>query len=231
MPAPSSPVLAALTPRERQFLFALGAARTLRAREILCLAGDEPERIHLVLRGALKLAAHDADGAESIVALAVAGDLVGDVAALSGCAQPLDVVASCRTDVLGFDASRFLRLLGENATAALEVARYCAERTSRMYETMLERATADVPARLAGRLIALADLLGRRNADDIEIELPLGQQDLGRLADMSRESTCKTLRRFKRSGMVDYEGRQLRILRPDLLERIRCGARAGGPSR
>jgi hypothetical protein len=32
------------------------------------------------------------------------------------------------------------------------------------------------------------------------------------------------LRRLKADGVVDYEGRKLRILRPDTLRMMRCGA-------
>jgi CRP-like cAMP-binding protein len=58
----------------------------------------------------------------------------------------------------------------------------------------------------------------------------VAQGDLGRLAGISRESTCKALRSFQSQGLLDYRGRRLRILRPDVLERIRCtGRMARGP--
>jgi CRP-like cAMP-binding protein len=95
-----------------------------------------------------------------------------------------------------------------------------------LYATTLERTSSEVPARLAGRLLDLGDLLGRIHQGALEIDLPVAQGDLGRLAGISRESTCKALRSFKSQGLLDYRGRRLRILRPDALERIRCAGRA-----
>ena len=97
-----------------------------------------------------------------------------------------------------------------------------------MSDTAVERTSSEVPARLAGRLLDLADLLGTVRQGAVEMELPLAQGDLGRLAGMCRESACKTLRRFKSQGLLDYRGRRLRILRPDALERwsSRCKHRS-----
>jgi CRP-like cAMP-binding protein len=77
----------------------------------------------------------------------------------------------------------------------------------------------------------LAELLGRQRGDAIDVDLPFPQRDLGGLAGMCRESACKTLSRWKSEGTVDYQGRRLRILRPDVLYRIRCAGRGAGPSR
>jgi CRP-like cAMP-binding protein len=66
-------------------------------------------------------------------------------------------------------------------------------------------------------------MLGTEENDTITLDLPLGQKDLGKLAGMCRESTCKTLRRLKADGIVDYRGRTMRILRPDSLKMMRCG--------
>jgi hypothetical protein len=43
---------------------------------------------------------------------------------------------------------------------------------------------------------------------------------------MCRESACKTMSKMKKQGVIDYKGRKLRILRPDVLEKIRCAGRA-----
>ncbi|MGH2737022.1 MAG: Crp/Fnr family transcriptional regulator [Actinomycetota bacterium] len=199
--------------------------RRLMPGECLYIAGDRGHRLHLVLRGALKLTGSAGAGSESILFLAVPGELVGDVAAVDGRHQPLDAVAAGQVVVLGLDAELFEAALARSAPAALELVRLMAGRIRWMSDATVDRATSAVPARLAGRLLDLADLLGRYEDDEVEIQLPLGQRDLGRLAGMCRESTCKTLRAFRSQGLVDYRGRRLRILRPDALRRIRCSGR------
>ena len=218
-------VVSSLEPADRERLLDRAVPRRLRRTESLCLAGDRSERVHLVTDGVLKLTGRNGGGAETIVGLAVPGDIVGDVAALDGLAQPFDVVAAVDASVLGFAADLFLDVVLRSPRASEELARKLAERNRSLGDALLERGTGNVPARLAGRLLELADVLGRVDDGAVAVELPFAQGDLGRLAGMSRESACKTLRHFKKNGVLDYEGRRLRILRPDVLERIRCASR------
>ena len=222
-----SPVLDSLRPHDRTRLLDRCVPRLLRPGERLYLAGERARRAHLVTAGIIKLTARNPEGDETILCLAVPGELIGEVATVDGLPQPLDAVAATRSEVVGLDADLLLEVLGDNPGAALELARLMAQRARWICDTALERTASAVPARLAGRLLDLADILGRVERGAIEVELPLAQADLGRLAGMCRESACKTLRRFKAAGLVDYRGRSLRILRPDALERIRCGGRSG----
>ena len=223
-------VIQSLTDEQRDRLMDRGVTRSLEAGEILYLAGDRERRVHIVARGVIKMTARDAQGAETILCLAVPGDVVGDIAALDELPQPLDAVAATRCTVVGVDADLFVEVISSSRTAVLELGRALAGRTRWVCDTALERTSSEVPARLAGRLLDLADLIGYVRQGTIEMELPLAQRDLGRLAGMCRESACKTMRRFKRQGMVDYEGRRVRILNPAGLEQIRSGGRAAGPS-
>jgi CRP-like cAMP-binding protein len=199
--------------------------RKLARSDVLFLAGDDGRRIYVLKRGVMKLAARDADGRETILALAVPGDLVGDIAALDGLDQPVDAIAASECELVGLDADEFAETIATDPRAAFACARMLAARLRTVSQATLERSGGEVPARLAGRLLHLADLLGRPSDRGIEVDLPLAQRDLGRLAGICRESTCKTLRSFKAQGMLDYEGRKLHILRADELERIRCEGR------
>ena len=221
----SSSVLDALTHRDRDIVLDRLVRRPLEPGEPLYIAGDRKRRLHVVEVGLLKLSARTHEGDETILFLALPGDVVGDVAAIDDLPQPLDAVAAAPTVVLGIDSDLMVEILQRNPEATLELARQMGRRLRWICDATLERTSSEVPARLAGRLLDLADVLGRMRGGAIEMELPLAQHDLGSLAGMCRESACKTLRRFKADGLLDYRGRRLRILRPDGLERIRCAGR------
>ena len=222
-----SSVMEALPPATRRSLWERSVMRSLEPGEYLYLAGDEAERVHLVTDGLMKFTSSDSDGRETILGLAVPGDLVGQLAALNGLRQPFDVAAITHCGVAGFDPETLIAAVSSTPGAAVELAAVLASRTRWICETAMERASGEVPARLAGRLLHLAELIGRMRGGTIEMDLPLGQGELGRLAGMCRESVCKTLNTFRAQGVVDYRGRRLRILRPDALELIRCAGRAG----
>jgi CRP/FNR family transcriptional regulator len=220
------PVLAAMSDRDRARIADRLVRRRLAKGDHLHWAGDRASRVHLLLTGVLKLAARSHEGHETILLLATPGEVVDDMALLDEITHPLDAVAASRCEVAGLEAELMRAALLRNSEAALVLALQTARRMKQLCDTTLERTSSEVPARLAGRLLELASSLGRERPDAIEVDLPLAQEDLGRLAGMCRESACKTLRHFKRAGLLDYRGRRLRILRPDALERIRCTGRA-----
>lgn len=209
---------------ERTTLMDRAVPRSLEPGEILHLAGDRCDRVHFVTEGVIKLSLRDSNGEETILGLGVPGSILGDMPAADHRSHPLDAIAATRSEVLGFDPQLFVEVVFRNPRAALALARSSSARCRWVIDTALERTSGEVPARLAGRLLDLGRMLGRANGTAIELELPLGQRELGKLAGMCRESTCKTLRRFKAAGLVDYEGRRLRILRPDSLQMMRCGS-------
>ncbi|MDQ3878223.1 MAG: Crp/Fnr family transcriptional regulator [Actinomycetota bacterium] len=226
-PILTCPVLESLDQSAVNLLIERGVVRDLERNDFLHLEGEPSDgRIHIVLAGVIKLSARDADGRETILGLAFEGDLLGDVAALGRGTHPYDAVAAIPSSLLGVDADLFFSHVLRHPDAARALASSLAERTSRIAQAAAERSTSEVPARLASRLLELAELLGRMHGDSIELELPFAQEELGRLAGMCRESACKTLRRFQRQGILDYRGKKLRIFRPDSLERIRCAGRA-----
>jgi CRP-like cAMP-binding protein len=229
---PTAPLLAHLTPAERSCLLDKAVPRRLDPGTFIHLTGEATPRIHLVSSGIVKLTVRDVEGRETILGLAVAGELLGDAAAIEGIPQVTDAVAVTPCSVVGFDAWRLIEILRGNPGAALELARTMAGRLRWLGTTALERTCAPASSRLAGRLLDLAALLGRDTGGGYRLELPLPQTDLGRLAGISRESTCKALRRFKQQGAVDYSRGDLTILRPDILEAIRSnGFRLSAPGK
>lgn len=226
-----SPFVAALPPREQQRLLDRAVPRVLERGDALYLTGDAERRVHLVDSGILKLACCDAEGRETTLALALPGELVGETAACDGDLQPLDVIALTSCKVTGVDADLFIDVATRNAAAALELARILAARMRWIAATAAERTTNDVPSRLAARLLDLAESIGRMRSGTIELDLPLTRTDVGQLAGMCRESASKTLSGWARQGVVEHDGKMLRIFRPDALARIRCVGRAAEPCR
>lgn len=226
-----SPVLAALTGIELERLLAASATRHVERGSYLAVAGELPLSVHLVESGLVKLMAADARGAEVILGLVAEGDLVGDFAALDHGGQEIDALAVTPLTVTTFDGPTFVHIVTGSRAATLEVARAAVRRSRALTRITLEKAAAPVAERLAGSLLDLAEVLGTRKGGTIAMEMPFGQADLGNLAGMSRETTCKTMRRLRAKGLISYRGKSMTILRPELLERLRCGDGDAGLSR
>jgi CRP-like cAMP-binding protein len=214
------PFLAHIPPPDRRRITAHAQHRLLDRGTALYLAGEPRALTYLVVSGAIKLVGRDARGNEAVLGLALPGDLVGAEAAIDGLPQPTDAIAAARTLVLAIDTTRLLDAMESDGRAAVAVARAVSTRLRWSYASTLERSARDAPARLASRLLELADALGRRCGDAIEVDLPMARTDLAGLAGMCRESASKAMGALRREGVLDFRGRRIRILRPDLLDRI-----------
>ncbi|MDQ3662066.1 MAG: Crp/Fnr family transcriptional regulator [Actinomycetota bacterium] len=202
-------------------LFEQARSLTLLSGERLCVAGERDLGVCLVRSGMLKLVGNSASGRESIICLAFPGEIIGEVAAFDGRPQPLDVVAATRSEVVAIPSQALVRALLEVPGAAVAAGALMARRSRWMCDTAVERNIRYAPARLAGRLLGLAQHCGVEIGEPIEICLPLAQSDIGKLAGMCRESACRALKSFQEAGAIDYRRSQLSILNPQVLEQFR----------
>ena len=215
------PTLCEALSRSEAELFEHARPMTLGAGERLCVAGDRDLGVYVVRSGVLKLIGNSASGRESIICLAFPGEIIGEVAAFDGGPQPVDVVAASRSELLAISAQALVRAVLEVPGVAVAAGALMARRSRWMCDTAVERNIRYAPARLAGRLLGLAQHCGAEVGESIQIGLPLAQSDIGKLAGMCRESVCRALRSFQEAGAIDYSRSQLSILNPLVLEEIR----------
>ncbi len=212
------PILAELPSAELELVLDRAVPRHLPRGELLYVSGGDHGRVHFLQRGIIKLVAVAFEGRETIVGIALPGDLIGEVTAVDPGPQSLDAVAATDCDLLGVDARLLIEIVCRNDRAARALARSLARQLRWATETILERSAAAASHRLAGRLMHVSARVGHTR-------LRLTQKDLALLAGVSRESACRALGDLKRKGVVHYNRAGLRVLRPDLLDRLRCARR------
>jgi CRP/FNR family transcriptional regulator len=156
--------------------------------------------------------------------LLVPGDLLGDIEAVDGSPALFESAAATPCRLIAFERAPFAEVTERSARASLEIARSVATRTRAIATNSIERHGSEARVRIAARLLDLAELLGHMRGGTIEMEMPMSQEELGRLAGMCRESACRALGKLRSEGVLELKGRKMRILKPDVLERIRCGA-------
>ncbi len=79
----------------------------------------------------------------------------------------------------------------------------------------------DLPARLAKRLLLLAETHGEHaGGTGTRIEFPLSQQELAKMAGVSREAVNKLLRAWQNEGLIAYDQSHVTILDEARLRRL-----------
>lgn len=198
--------------------------RQLRRRELVFGPEDPGDAIYLLKAGRVKLSRFDESGKEITLAILEEGEFFGEEA-LQGdgprhsCAEALEDAFICR-----IDRNQFEELMADNPGLALEVARQLSERLLGTQDRLGELAFHDVPRRLAHALLGLAERHGEANPDgSVRLKLRLTHQELASLVASTRETTTTLLSRFRREGLIDSDGRWLRVLDREGLRRVAEG--------
>ncbi len=182
--------------------------------------GDEGDRLLGVLGGQVRIYVMSSEGRELIMNVIMPGELFGEISLIDGKPRSASAVAIGPTDLLHIRRLDFLNLLKANAELCLKFMSILCERV-RWTSGLLEDASLlDLPARLAKRLLNLAQGIGEKQGDGILIGLRLSQTDLGNMLGVTREAVNKQLREWKKDGLVDMQDGQMLILNPKSLSAL-----------
>jgi CRP-like cAMP-binding protein len=223
--------LDALTPDERSLVRLRSRVRTLAPKEIVFFEGELRAHPSVILSGFLRLQRTAGDGTRAVLGLRGPGDLIGEMPALDGGPQPAEANALTGAEVLIIQVDAFERVISKNALACASVAAGIAQQLRWSYEACSDGINGVAKARVAGRILDAADVIGVVRDGAIEMAAPISQADLAGMAGVCRESATRVIGALRRDGAIAYSGRRLRILRPDMLERIKCAGRGAGSSR
>lgn len=195
--------------------------REVRRREVLYLPGDAGDRVFLLKRGVVKISGLSDEGREVILALLHKGEIFGEEAVLED--APRDHMAEAHDDALVCILSKrdFMEILRPHPEMVFKVTKLIGFRLQTFRSRVERLLFKGAPARLAQTLLELAEAHGVRDARGVVLPLRLSQRDLANLIGVTRESVNLTLGDFRKQGLVEVDGRTLRILRPDALEAVR----------
>ncbi|MFI7058094.1 cyclic nucleotide-binding domain-containing protein [Streptosporangium canum] len=118
-PWPAETFLARLPEPSRQTLLALGVIHTYPADHVIVRQGESADLVSVVVHGLVKVTARTENGRESLLAVQVRGDVVGEMAVLDGATRSADVVTCGVTVVRLIKGEVFLGYLRRHPSAAL----------------------------------------------------------------------------------------------------------------
>lgn len=194
--------------------------REIRRKEVLYLPGDAGDRIYLLKRGVVKISTLTDDGKEIILALLRPGEVFGEESVLED--APRDHMAEAYEDALICVITRqdFMGILRAHPEMAFKVTKLVGFRLRTLRNRVEGLLFKGAPARLAQTLLDLARDHGVKDDDGVLLPLRLSQQDLANLIGVTRESVNLALADFRSRGLVEMEGRSLRLRRPEALQAL-----------
>ena len=209
--------LATLEEPERAALEGLGVVRRF-PRGVLLMFEQEPsERVMILLSGRVKVSRLNEEGRELLLSVRDPGDVIGELGFIDGAPRIASVTALEPVAALVFPSATFrghLETAPRVAVALLQII------IGRFRDTTVKRsqsAVADTMARVAARILELCDRYGRPAGEEIEVDMPLSQEELAAWTGSSRAGVAQSLQAMRELGWIRTERRRIVVTDPGAL--------------
>ncbi|MER7182891.1 Crp/Fnr family transcriptional regulator [Streptomyces hyaluromycini] len=226
---PPAGLLGQVDEADRAILLGLGHRVVYPAGQITIREADTSDFALLLLGGTVKVTAHAQDGREALLAVRMAGDLVGELAGIDGQPRIGTVTACGRVLARYILRSELLECTNQHPAIGRALSASVVAKLRTATGRIVDFTGCDVLGRLARILHHLAVTYGRPGRN--EAQLPLSQPEMATLVGAAESSIHKALRALRESGAVVTGYRRITILDLDHLARIAVAAGpAGSPA-
>ena len=186
--------------------------------------GDEGAGFYVVISGRVKVFKVSLEGKEQILHIFGPGEPFGEVPVFSGEHFPANAEALEESRIFFFPRAAFVGLIKKNPDVALKMLAVLSKRLRRFAALIEDLSLKEVPGRLAVYLLYLSDR--RQGGQDLLLDISKAQ--LAAWLGTIPETLSRILRRMSDAGLIETEGRKIRILdREALMQVVDSGGRLG----
>lgn len=220
------PPQVAFTPEELATFDAAGRRLTYRPGDFCYLQGDPSDSVFVLRSGRVRLARVTDDGREFVLGFMKPGELFGELALVDDAPREALAEAVEVSEATVVRKENFEALLTRRPALGIKVTRLLGLRNKAMADKVEGLVFRDVPARLAGLLLALAADFGIGGERGTRFSIKITHRELGNCIGSSRETVSQILTAFAREGLIARNGRQIIVTAPERLAHLAAGGSA-----
>lgn len=205
-----------------QRIAALAGRKHYQKGSVIFSQGDSGDALFGVASGRIRISASGAGGQEVFLNIMEPGDTFGEIAVMDGLPRTAGATALEHTTLIVLKRADFLGLIEREPQLAIHLLKLLCQRLRWTSELVEESAFLSGPARLAKRLLILAELHGRpASSDDGKaLEMLISQAELARFLGVSRQIVNQHLGDWAKCGWVKLGRGRIVIEDPAALERV-----------
>ena len=188
--------------------------------DVLYLQGTSDRNIYILKKGTVKINKSSQDGRVITLDILKGGALFGELGAIENADrdETAEVIEDCLVCVM--TKAHFNELLKMVPGLSMRLNKIIGLRRRKIENKLLDLLYSSVEERLAKTIINLLDDFGIPDGESYKLKVKLTHQDLSELIASTRETTTATINSLKKDGLIDYEGKYIRIIDKEKLERI-----------
>ncbi len=181
--------------------------------EVIFNEGDDGNGFYVVMDGLVKVFKISLEGKEQILHILGPGEPFGEVPVFSGQSFPANAEAIARSQLVFFPRTAFVDLITANPYLALNMLAVLSMRLRQFTIQIENLSLKEVPARLAGYLIYLAEEQNSR--DSVTLEISKGQ--LASLLGTIPETLSRIFSKMSGQRLIEVQDRKIQLLDPEAL--------------
>src|SRR5574340_1121142 len=187
------PFFASLSDNDHQDLARLLRRKSVGRGEVLFRQGDEGTALYIILQGRIKISVSRRTDKVTLAILGK-GEFLGEMALLDGMPRSADATAVEDSHLYALNRNDFLSFITSNEKAVRAILFSLSLRLRKTDKLLAEMCFLNLSARLASKLVEMAELQNNNQKELPEYYLKISQQELGDILGVSRESINKELK-------------------------------------
>ncbi|MEO9572255.1 MAG: response regulator [Polaribacter sp.] len=183
---------------------------------IIYQEGNNSNYIYLIIKGLIKCHKLDEQGKHLTTALYKEDDLFGYTSFTQNLAYQESATAIQKTELVGLSKKALTDVLNKNHKVTLELIELLTGDLALVKDQLLQMAYSSVSKKTANTILKFAEKLNRKPEEQIRIS----RNDLASVAGIATETLIRTMSNFKKQGIIEIEGRTIRIIDINKLQEI-----------
>jgi CheY-like chemotaxis protein/CRP-like cAMP-binding protein len=184
--------------------------------DIIYKEGHNSNFIYLVLKGVVKCHKFDERGKELTTALYKEDDLFGYSSFTQNIPYKETATAMKNVEMVGVSKAQLKDVLNNNHKVMLEVIQLLTDDLTGVKDQLLQMAYNSVKQKTASTILRFAEKINSKPEDPIKIS----RNDLASVAGIATETLIRTMSDFRKQGLIEMEGRNIKVLDLQKLQNI-----------
>ncbi len=183
--------------------------------------GDDGNGLYIMISGRVKIFKLSQEGKEQILHIFGPGEPFGEVAVFAGRHFPANAETIEESKVLFIPRNSFVELIEREPSLALNMLAVLSLRLRLFARLIEDLSLKEVPGRLAAYLLFLSE----RDEESEELKLDIAKSQLASVLGTIPETLSRILARMSGQGIIEVEGRRIRLLDRSALEELAEGGK------
>jgi CRP-like cAMP-binding protein len=199
-------------------LLAAARLRRLTAGQRLFKRGDPPCGLYAVLEGSIRISAVSEQGKEALLSLVEPPHWFGEICLFDGQPRTHDAFGVGQCTLLHIPQTVLLKLLDEQPLYWRQLALLMSHKLRLTFINLEQLSLMPAPARLAHRLLMIAEGYGEIDPPRRVLQLP--QEQLASMLSLSRQTTNQMLKELQTQGIIGLGYGEIEILDAERLRAL-----------